>query len=133
MGAYISGFYEKLRAIMFLMMIVTFDGCTKFHMKKSQTARYFDGVEVQYENKAQKDTIIQALNDILNLSEEDLKTKRYPDYAGRRDIWNLSVMISRYFVPDDPNKSLGDNLYRELKSNEVQQKIKKIMGTLTFE
>lgn len=107
------------------------DGCSMFSEKENQTARYFDGVEVQYENDIQKETIIQVLNDILNMPAEELRKKKYPNYVGENDAWNLPTIIYGYCIADDSQKTLGDDLYSEVKDDEVQIKIKKLLESLT--
>jgi hypothetical protein len=101
------------------------------HGIENQTAKYFRGVEVQYENSNSKRIIIRALNDILTLSEQELKAKRYPDYAGREENWDLPKLIYSYFVPDDSQKIMGKNLYKDLKTDEVQRILEDILVTLT--
>ena len=106
------------------------DGCSMSPEKKNQTARYFDEVEVQYENDIQKETIIQVLNDILSMPGEELRRKKYPNYVGEKDVWDLPKIIYGYFVADDSQKTLGDDLYSEVKTDEVQIKIKKLLKSL---
>lgn len=112
-------------------MLIYMDGCSMFPEKERQTAKYFNGVEVQYENDIQKETIVQVLNDILNMSGEELRRKKYPNYVGEKDAWYLPKIIYSYFVTDDSQKTLGDNLYSEIKTDEVQIKIKKLLESLT--
>ncbi len=88
---------------------------------------YLKGIELQYETEIQKESIIVALNDILKLSSEQLKEKRYKDYTSEEDQWDLPTLIYRYFVPDRQGKSLGDNFYYDVKSEEVQKQIKQIL------
>ena len=88
---------------------------------------YFQNAELQYEDKVQEENIATALNDILNLSEEQLKAKRYKDYAGKEKNWDLPTLIHRHFVPDKKGASLGNDFYHDVKSEEVQKEIKKIL------
>lgn len=111
-------------------MFIYMNGCSMFSEKKNQTARYFDGVELQYENDIQKETIIQVLNDILSMPAKELRKKKYPNYVMEKDVWNLPTIIYSYFIADDSQKTLGDDLYGELKDDEVQIKIKNLLESL---
>lgn len=117
--------------IVVVLWIIFCSGCAIFPERVMHTSQYFDGVEIQYENELQKKDIKQVLCDILNLSKDDLRKKRYPDYAGKEKSWSLSQIIYRYFVADNPRKKLGDNLCEEVKTHEVQVEIKKLLQNLT--
>jgi hypothetical protein len=84
---------------------------------------YFKHAELQYDSNTQKQNIITALNDILNLPEDELKAKRYKDYSGKDQQWDLPTLIVRHFVPDKQNKSFGDNFYHDIKSEKVKDEI----------
>ena len=117
--------------VVLLIIIYVLDGCSMWPNVENETARYFNGVEIQYENESQRDVIVQLLNDILSLPEQELRTRTYPDYAGHTGVWHLPEIIPRYFVPDDSQKTLGDHLYSELKTSQVQVKIRGLLATLT--
>jgi len=104
----------------FLCMIMCLIGCEK---SGNPVADYLENAELQYEGKIQEENIRTALNDILNLTEEQLKSKRYKDYAGKEDQWDLPTLIYKHFVPDRKGKTLGNNFYRDVKAEEVQKKI----------
>ena len=91
-------------------------------------ADYLKSAELQYETEIQKENIANALNDILNLSEEQLKEKRYKDYTGRENQWDLPTLIYRHFVPEPPGTTLGDNFFQDIKSEETQEQIKQFLG-----
>jgi hypothetical protein len=91
---------------------------------------YMQHAELQFEGKEQKVNIVTALNDILDLSEEQLKTKRYTDYTGNDNKWDLSMLIYRHFIPDKKGESLGNDFYHDVKSEEVQKEIRKILERL---
>ena len=110
--------------LIFLYLLIALMGCKK---NENPVLNYFENAELQYEVKTQEENIVAALNDILNLSEEQLKTKRYRDYTDKEDQWDLPTLIYRHFVPDRKGKSLGNNFYHDVKSNEVQKKIKQIL------
>jgi len=91
---------------------------------------YFNNVELQYKGQIQEENIIAAMNDILNLSEEQLKLKRYKDYSGLENQWDLPTLIYKYFVPDKESKTLGNNFYKDVKAKEVQKQIKKMLDQI---
>ena len=71
-------------------------------LQENEVLKYFENVEVQYETKAQKKYIVEALNDILNLSEKKLKQKKYEDYMGKEYQWNLHELLYYHFMCKNP-------------------------------
>ena len=78
----------------------------------------------------QKENIITGLNDILILSEEQLINKKYPNYTGEEEQWDLMTLLYRYFVPAEQNITLGNNFYLKIKTKYVQKQIKQIIANL---
>ncbi len=107
-----------------LLLLITGPGCSH---RVNPVADYLKNAELQYEGKAQEETIAAALNDILSLPDEQLKAKKYSDYAGTKDQWDLPTLISRHFVPDRKGKSLGDSFYCDVCSEEARREIRKIL------
>jgi hypothetical protein len=112
---------------MVLLVFLCALGCQE---QKNPVLDYFEGVEIQCENDSQRENIKIALNDILILAEEDLRSKRYADYSGKENQWDLPTLILRHFVPDRKGKSLGDNFYKDVKSEEVQKIIRSFLEKL---
>jgi len=106
-----------------IFLLTALTGCRK---AENPVLEYFENVELQYEGKSQEENIIAALNDILNLSESELRTRKYKDYTGKDNQWDLPTLISSHFVPDK-SVSLGNNFYHDVKTNEMQKKIKQIL------
>lgn len=96
-------------------------GCKE---NKNSFALYLDNVEVQFQGEFQQTVILEALNDILELSPEELKNKRYPDYVGNDNQWDLPTLINKYFVPDQSSKGFGDDFYNDAKSTKVLRRIR---------
>jgi len=97
------------------------------------TYKFFKNAELQYETQAQKESIITALDDILNLSllkGEELRNKKYPNYTGEKEQWDLLTLLNRYFVPADQNITLGNNFYTQIKRKEVYEQIAEILAEI---
>ena len=120
---------KKILSFGFLIfyLITVLSGCKN---SENSVLEYFKNAELQYENESQKNNIITALNDILNLTEDELKTERYKDYAGKEKQWDLPTLIYKHFVPDRKGKSLGNNFYHDVKKEEVQKSIRHILENL---
>jgi hypothetical protein len=71
-------------------------------------ADFLKNAELQYEGKAQEETVAAALNDILSLPEEALKSRRYSDYAGTKDQWDLPTLITAISFLTGKEKNLGE-------------------------
>ena len=115
-----------------LIVILSISMSCSTNTKNNQTddiLEFFTKSELQYDTKQQKESIIIALNDIINmnLSENELKNKKYPNYTGVKNQWNLLTLINKYFVPADKNIILGDNFYTKIKRKEIQKQIQKII------
>jgi hypothetical protein len=121
---------------LFAIMIFLLAACNSNTSNKNNDLQedelfyYFENVEIQYETEEQRENILSALNDIIYLSVEELKNKRYKNYMGEMNKWNLETLINSHFIPDNKNKKLGDNFYDKLKRKEVQEQVEKIMTSL---
>lgn len=60
---------------------------------------FFWNVELRYLVKEQLNEALQALQDMTALSVEDLEKKRYADFYGDMNQWNLQQVLTAYFVP----------------------------------
>lgn len=90
-------------------------------------ARFLEHSELQYEGDVQKETIKEALKDILAMDEKYLREKRYRDYTGKENQWDLQTLIYRHFVPSDQSYTLGDHFYSDVRAFAVKMKINRIL------
>lgn len=118
---------KNLFLIVFFFLVTVLFSCKK---NENPVLLYFENAELQYEGKLQKENIRHALNDMLNLSEEELKLKKYSDYTGKEGAWDLPTLIYSHFVPNIKSKTLGHNFYHDVKSQAVQKKIKQLLEKL---
>jgi hypothetical protein len=119
---------NKTSILYLLLLFLCF--LTVCQKNENKVLNYFINSDLQYDTNAQKENIITALNDTLNLSEEELKTKKYKNYTGKDNQWDLPTLIYRHFVPDKQGKDLGNNIYHDIKSNEVKVEIIRILGQI---
>ncbi len=115
----------KINKFLFFLTIIFVFTCSS--KPNNKTYQYFDDVELQYDGDIQKNNIKTALNDILTLSIEELKTKKYKDYNGNEGKWNLPALIYKHFVPNKQKKTLGSYFYKEIKAKKVQKQIRNIL------
>ena len=88
---------------------------------------FLDGVKINYQDETQKETLIQALEDVMDLSIEELKKPRYKNDLGEPNKWDLSIVFAARFIPNQPNKTLGDNFFEEIQTSEVKTSLKEIL------
>jgi hypothetical protein len=71
-------------------------------------ARYFRDAEVQAEDDAQIANLRAGLSDALKLPVASLRKKRYRDYQGKSDAWDLRTLLGQHLPGpvDCPNYSL---------------------------
>ena len=121
----IQNFLKRI-PILFIFIITS---CNLGNSQKDNLYDYLQNSELQYETEMQKEIIITALSDILNfdLSVEELKDKRYPNYTGKPNQWNLPTLINKYFVPEDENITFGKNIYKQLRKKRVYDTINEIV------
>jgi hypothetical protein len=96
-------------------------------MQEDELFNCFENVEIQYETEEQRENILSALNDILYLSVEELKNKKYKNYVGEMNKWDLETLIYRHFISDTKDMKFGDDFYNNLKSKEVQEQVEKLI------
>jgi hypothetical protein len=91
---------------------------------------YLRDAELQYEGEEQKENIRIALQDMITLDEKELAKRRYKDYQGQPDQWDLPTLIYRHFVPGGKVNSLGNNFFRDVTSDEVRRILQKFLKRL---
>lgn len=111
-----------------LVGAVILPGCRR---ATNPVAGYVDKAELQYETEAQKQNIVRALDDILTLSAQELEQRRYEDYTGKPNEWDLPTYVGKRFVPGKQGKTLGPKFYPDVKSARVQGQIRRILDRLT--
>lgn len=129
---------KKLQLIVKVLILILVLGVVLFillgvKMKENNTANFFAGIELQYETSLQRGVIIEALNDMLTLSEDELKKQEYMDYLGYKKKIKIEELIYSYFVPDNSKKALNANFYQELQAKEVRQLLTKLLNRLLAE
>ena len=118
---------HKINALILVSLLFLIFQLPSCKDSDNQVLNYLSNAELQYEGEVQKENLITAMNDILNLSEEQLKLKKYKDYSGNENQWDLQTLIHKHFVPDKEDKTLGNNFYHDVKAKEVQEIIKKFL------
>ena len=107
---------------------------TRIEANQVSLSEYFKGAEAGYDTEVSKQFLISALNDILNLSIDQLKNKKYQDPAvnptSKVSFVDIQMVINRYFIPDG-HKILANNFYQEVKSTEGQEVIKNIIKEIS--
>ena len=117
-------------SLLLVTLIIALSSCKK---PGNPVLNYLENAELQYEGETQEENIVAALKDILSLPELILRAKKYKDYTGNENQWDLPTLIERHFVPDRKDKSLGDNFYHDAKLEEVQKKIRQILEEISNE
>jgi len=117
------------RVVVFLVLFAAVlpAGCRR---KTNPVTEYLKSVEVQCETEEQRQTVVRALQDVLTLPEQELGRRRYADYAGRPEAWDLPTLLARYLVPDRQGRTFGPDFYADVKSPVVQPMVRRILGRL---
>ncbi|MFH1435426.1 MAG: hypothetical protein ABIJ56_06890 [Pseudomonadota bacterium] len=82
------------------------------------------------ETAAQRDAVAAALSDALALSTNKLKNKKYANDKGKKDAWGLPALLAHAFIPTSAYKNLGKQFYKDIKSDRVQDQLRKILVTI---
>jgi hypothetical protein len=96
-----------------------------------QLYNYLNGAELQVETDDQRQEIKHALQDMLNLSPEELEKKRYKNYRMEENQWTLVELLQAYYLPDKP-MALKDDiaLYKETSNPKVKKIVSKLLSNL---
>jgi hypothetical protein len=62
---------------------------------------YLQGAERQSEDLDQRREIEKALNDMLTLSPDELRKRRYANYQMEPGAWTIIQLLHGYFVPQE--------------------------------
>jgi len=90
---------------------------------------FFDEAELQIETADQEQVLIKALNDMLRLSPDELRKKRYANYQLEPEKWTLAEVLSRYYYARTPIE-FADLLIEETTSDKSKDAIKKALVKL---
>lgn len=83
-------------------------------------ATYFNGAEVQAETDAQRAELRKAFADMLTLPVDDLRIKRYADFAGSANQRTVVELIANHVVPSTPQTLDASVFFAEVKSPQTQ-------------
>lgn len=65
-------------------------------------ARCLDGAELQAETDAQKKNLRRGFDDLATQPPASLRARRYADYQGTPDRWDLPELLKHHLVPREP-------------------------------
>jgi hypothetical protein len=71
---------------------------------------YLQGAERQSEDLDQRREIEKALNDMLTLNPDELRTRRYSNYQMEPGVWTIIDVLYNYFLPRKP-AGLDESLF----------------------
>lgn len=92
---------------------------------------YLEGSEYQGE-ASQRANFLKGLDDALSLAPAELKKRRYADYTGKPNQWDLATLFKKHLLPDKASRTLGDNFYNDIKDARVRanlQALRKRLGS----
>ena len=100
-------------------------------------ARYLTGAELQAEDDGQRREIARALDDMIQRSTPELRTRRYADYQGRASAWSVTDVLQHYFVPREPMTLESQRFYEDVGQAEaraaIQQQLDRVRSRLRDE
>ena len=125
---------KNLLNIIIILFVILASSCNNSTKKEIKLAQYLEQSEIQYETDEQRHNIINALNDILTLSIEELKNKKYPNCTGEENQWDLPTLINKYFVPAYQQRSIQDYYIKFCRSKitkkDLENKLSNIEGEI---
>jgi hypothetical protein len=110
-----------------ILILIFISGCEK--KGGNPVFNYLTNSDLKFDNKIQRDNIMQACKDILMYAPDDLKQKRYKDYDGNEDQWDLQTLFAKHFVPKKQGLSWGDDFYHDVKQDSVKSFVSHILVT----
>ncbi|MBN1531114.1 MAG: hypothetical protein JXA20_00490 [Spirochaetes bacterium] len=115
---------QGLRLLACLLLAAAAAGCGS---GGNRVLDFLENAELQYHGDTQRENLAQACRDILTLTPDELRLKRYRDYAGREGAWDLPTLLYRHLVPSRKGKTLGDDFYRRVKEADTQRVIERLL------
>jgi hypothetical protein len=85
---------------------------------------YLQGADQQFENANQRREIEKALNDMLTLSPDDLRKRRYANYQMQPGAWTIIDVLHKYFLPSKPVGLNHRRFYRDIADPAAQAVIR---------
>lgn len=105
-------------------------GASASAIAASAVASYFSGAELQAENDAQRAELKRAFNDMLTLTADELKAKRYADYAGVKNARSLLELIKAHVVPATPQLIDPARFYADVKTATALQSVRQQLAEM---
>ena len=69
------------------------------HAGPNTVVVYLEGADQQWETQEQGREIEKALNDMLTLSPDELRNRRYANYQMQPGAWTIIDILHKYFLP----------------------------------
>ncbi len=113
--------------LLFLLLIIFLDACNKNEV--NPVLNFLKNSDLKFDNKIQRDNLMQAFRDIIMLSTDDLIKVRYKDYDGNENRWDLQTLFTKHFVPKKQGLTWGDHFYKDVKTDSVKAIISKFLIT----
>ncbi len=87
---------------------------------------FFDEAEAQMETDDQRQILMRALDDMLRLSPNELRNKRYANYQLEPGKWTLAEVLTHYYYARTPIE-FPELLIDDISSKNSKQAIKKAL------
>lgn len=88
---------------------------------------YLQDVEIQCEDD-QRPEVKKALNDMLTLPANELRTKLYKNYQGAPNKRNIITVLRNHAVPARHMELDENHFFEEVQTPEVKAELKKILN-----
>lgn len=68
------------------------------HTAPNTVVTYLQGADQQWENMDQQREVEKAINNMLTLTPDELRNRRYANYQMQPGAWTITELLDRYFV-----------------------------------
>ncbi len=117
----------RSRAALLLFLCI---GTSAYAEESSYVADLFKNGELQLEARSQCAEIKRALGEVTVKSRAYLESKRYEDYAGRKNRWTFFDLLKAYFLPSSPRAIDERAFFKDRKSAGAKQAFSKLIEHL---
>ena len=93
-------------------------------------ATFLAQAERQSETDEQRAEIAHALEDMLTKSPQELKSVRYADYQGKKDVWTARELLEHYFLSPAAAVLNDECFYRDAAAPEARAAVQKRLDDL---
>lgn len=99
----------------------------------NSVVEYLTDAEIQAETDGQRSELRKAFTDMLALSADELKTRRYAGFDGTAGVRSLPELLEAHVVPAKPAALAPVQFFADVKQPAAQESVRKLLNDMEHE